>query len=219
MRDQAEGDAVEVLVEALRSRLAVGQTLPAERLLAEELSVKRHRLRAALGALRAAGSSPRPSPAAVPSSRRRWTSRARPIRSRSSSCASCWSPRWPVWRRCAPRPPRSHASSGRRHTPSLAAAAATDLAFHLAVAAGARNGWRPELYAQLRRIGRDARLSVAGMGQPCQARVQQRDAEHRAVADAIAERDPGARRGRDAGTSARGAATGDGTAVAGPDGS
>jgi DNA-binding FadR family transcriptional regulator len=30
------------------------------------------------------------------------------------------------------------------------------------------------------------------MGQPCQARVQQRDAEHRAVADAIAERDPGA---------------------------
>jgi DNA-binding FadR family transcriptional regulator len=62
-------------------------------------------------------------------------------------------------------------------TPSDASGA--DLSFHFAVAAGARNGLAAALYAQLRGIGRDARL-------------RERDAEHRAVADAIAARNPAA---------------------------
>jgi DNA-binding FadR family transcriptional regulator len=192
MRDQAESDAVEVLVEALRGRLAAGQTLPAERLLAEELSVKRHRVRAALGALRAAGELAPAQPG------------RRPQQPQAVDLARSTNPVEVVELRLVLEPALARLAALRASpaevarieraatTPSLAVAPATDLAFHLAVAAGARNGLASELYAQLRRIGRDARLSVAGMGQPCLSRVQQRDAEHRAVADAIAARDPGA---------------------------
>ena len=44
----------------------------------------------------------------------------------------------------------------------------------------------------LRRIGRDARLQLGHARPLCPARIQQRDAEHRAVVDAIAARDPDA---------------------------
>ena len=76
-------------------------------------------------------------------------------------------------------------------TPSDASAGA-DLSFHFAVAAGARNGLAAELYAQLRGIGRDSRLREREPRPDSEAWVRERDAEHRAVAEAIAARNPAA---------------------------
>ena len=66
-----------------------------------------------------------------------------------------------------------------------------DFAFHLAVVGAARNHLAGELYRMLRQLGVDARVRIAGTGAPtCPKRIAQRDAEHRAVAEAIARRDP-----------------------------
>jgi DNA-binding GntR family transcriptional regulator len=66
---------------------------------------------------------------------------------------------------------------------------ANDLAFHKAIAAGARNNLAASLYFLLREIGRDARLRLGRNAPVCPVRLQQRNAEHAAVAEAIAARD------------------------------
>ncbi len=192
MRDQADDESAEALLEVLRGRLAAGHALPAERMLAEELAVKRHRLRMALSALRAAGELAPARPG------------RRPRQPHTVDLAGSTNPVEVVELRLVLEPALARLAALRASpsevirieraalTPALAAAAATDLAFHSAVATGARNGLAAELYGQLRAIGRDARLCVAGLAEPCPSRVQQRDAEHRAVAEAIAARDPDA---------------------------
>ncbi|MGH8667977.1 MAG: FCD domain-containing protein, partial [Burkholderiales bacterium] len=66
---------------------------------------------------------------------------------------------------------------------------AIDLAFHKAIAAGARNHLAAGLYLLLREIGRDARLKLGRNAPVCPKRLIQRNAEHKAVAAAIAARD------------------------------
>src|SRR5690606_26187114 len=66
---------------------------------------------------------------------------------------------------------------------------AADLAFHMAVATGARNGLAVELYNLLRRVGTDARVRLGANDVICAKRLQQRDAEHRIIAGTIAARD------------------------------
>lgn len=178
------------LVEVLRARLAGAEPLPAERALAAELGVKRHRLRAALGQLRARGELPPARPG------------RRPRRPPASDLACVTNPFEVVELRLAIEPVLARLAALRASpieiarieraasTPSDASAGTADLAFHNAVAAGARNGLAAELYAQLRRIGRDARLRERDPAPACPTWVRNRDAEHRAVADAIAARNP-----------------------------
>jgi GntR family transcriptional repressor for pyruvate dehydrogenase complex len=69
---------------------------------------------------------------------------------------------------------------------------AADLNFHKTIAASTRNGLAAALYTLLRQIGTDVRVRLGnGAGSNAQ-RIVQRDFEHRAVAEAIAARDPDA---------------------------
>jgi DNA-binding FadR family transcriptional regulator len=64
-----------------------------------------------------------------------------------------------------------------------------DLTFHTLVAASSGNALARDIYALLRRVGSDLRIVVSPPRAPCPNRLRQRDAEHRAVAAAIAARD------------------------------
>ncbi|MFZ5671472.1 MAG: FadR/GntR family transcriptional regulator [Pseudomonadota bacterium] len=65
-----------------------------------------------------------------------------------------------------------------------------DLRFHKAVADAARNGLASEFYRLLRAVGTDSRLRLGLPASVCPKRRAERDAEHRAIANAIAARDP-----------------------------
>lgn len=65
-----------------------------------------------------------------------------------------------------------------------------DLVFHKAVADGARNGLAGEFYRLLRAVGTDSRIRLGVPTNICPKRRAERDAEHRAIAQAIAQRDP-----------------------------
>ena len=62
--------------------------------------------------------------------------------------------------------------------------------FHRAVAAGSRNILASTVYGLLRQVGRDGRIRLSNGGRTCPNRIRQRDAEHAAIAAAIAARDP-----------------------------
>jgi DNA-binding FadR family transcriptional regulator len=66
----------------------------------------------------------------------------------------------------------------------------SDLQFHKAVADGARNGLAREFYRLLRAVGTDSRIRLGLPASVCPKRRAERDAEHRAIAKAIAARDP-----------------------------
>ncbi len=182
-------DGTEALARLLRRRIAGGEPLPPERALAAELSVKRHRLRAALIALRQEGAVAPPR-----------IGRRRRAPASGEDLIRCTNPLEVVELRLVFEPALARLAALRaspqevtRIERAATTAAGTDrgeadLAFHLAIASGARNGLAGELYAQLRRIGRDARLAVAA-APACPERVRERDAEHRAIATAIAARD------------------------------
>ncbi len=178
--------AADGLLEALRARAASGEPLPSERALAAAFGVKRHRLRAALDVLRAEGG----------------IGRARPGRRAAGGGAddlvALTNPAEVAELRLALEPalarlaavrasPVEVARITRAATTGDAAPGAADLAFHLAVASAARNGLAAELYARIRRVGRDVRVSIASGS--CPVALRRRDAEHRAVAAAIAARD------------------------------
>jgi DNA-binding FadR family transcriptional regulator len=65
-----------------------------------------------------------------------------------------------------------------------------DLAFHKLVAAASGNALAADLYSLLRKVGSDVRVRVQNTAPSCPNRLAQRDQEHRAVAEAIAARDP-----------------------------
>ena len=67
---------------------------------------------------------------------------------------------------------------------------AADLNFHKLIAASSGNKLAASLYDLLRRIARDARLKLNGSRPALPKRIQQRDTEHRAIAQAIVARDP-----------------------------
>jgi GntR family transcriptional regulator, transcriptional repressor for pyruvate dehydrogenase complex len=176
----------EALLARLRARLAAGEALPAERVLAEEFGIKRHRLRSVLLRLREAGELGTPRPG------------RRPRRPASEDLVRGTNPVEVVELRLMLEPALARLAALRASPLEVARiaraaeAVGDDLPFHLAVAAGARNGLAAEVYAQIRRIGRDARLNLPTAASACPARARQRDAEHRAVAEAIAAREPDA---------------------------
>ena len=175
------------LVAAIRAKIASGNSLPAERALAEAFSVKRHRVRGALEVLRNAGE----------------IGPARPGRRselRTDDLVHLTNSVEVTELRLLLEPGLARLAAVRASpvevarvlraatTPSGERAGEADLAFHLAVAGAARNGLAAELYTRVRRVGRDVRVSIAGRT-TCPNALRQRDAEHRAVAEAIAARD------------------------------
>jgi DNA-binding FadR family transcriptional regulator len=69
---------------------------------------------------------------------------------------------------------------------------AADLAFHKAIATSTGNKLAATFYGLLRQVGSDARLRLVRTAPSCPKRITQRDSEHRAIAEAIATRDPDA---------------------------
>jgi GntR family transcriptional regulator, transcriptional repressor for pyruvate dehydrogenase complex len=188
----ADPERVDLIVAAIRDIIARGDPVPPERILAERLNVKRHRLRSALEVLRNEGE-------IGPSRLGR-----RPIAPPppdGNDIARCTNPIEVIEMRLVIEPGLARLAALRASpleisrieaaatTPSSADYGAADLAFHMAVAAGARNSLGIELYSLLRRIGTDARVRLGAGDAVCATRIQQRDAEHRAIAAAIAARD------------------------------
>ncbi len=185
--DNQGGD--EPLLCALRDLIAAGHASTSERTLAGELGVTRHRLRQALGALRAQGEIAPPP-------------RRRPVgASQGESMVRGTNPIEVIELRMALEPALARLTALRATPFDIARieraattsanmdTGAADLAFHRLIAAASGNGLAAEFYALLRRVGTDVRLRVASSGPVCPNRLRQRDAEHRAIAAAIAARD------------------------------
>jgi DNA-binding FadR family transcriptional regulator len=168
-------------------RLARGEALPAERTLADQYGVKRHRVRQALALLREQGeldSSPRDNVAD------------------GESMIRSTNPVEVIELRMALEPALARLAAVRATPLEIARimrAATTlsdtqrstqDLVFHKLVAAASGNGLAADVYALLRKVGSDARVRVQSSDPQCPNRLAQRDQEHRAVAEAIAARDP-----------------------------
>ncbi|HSU43043.1 MAG TPA: FCD domain-containing protein [Casimicrobiaceae bacterium] len=189
MRDQAQPQAPDVstLARRLRERLAGGETLPAERALAGQYAVKRHRVRQALALLREQGD--------LDSSRRSGAADGEAL-IRSTN------PLEVIEVRLALEPALARLAAVRATpleiarimraatTPSDMQRSTADLVFHKLVAAASGNGLAADLYALLRKVGADARVRVQSTAPPCPNRLAQRDQEHHGVAEAIAARDP-----------------------------
>lgn len=186
-------DGLAAIVDAVRGILAQGHGTPSERALADQLNVKRHQLRRALDQLRLSGEL-EPARAGRPR-----TTAPR----RGEDLARDTNPVEIIELRMLLEPALARLAAMRASpfeitriqraasTPAGAMAGAADLAFHKAVAAGARNSLAIELYALIRQVATDARVRFGNSDNPsCPNRLRQRDAEHKLIADAIAARDP-----------------------------
>lgn len=192
MRNQARPEAskepsITTLARQLRTRLSSGEALPAERALAEQYGVKRHRVRQALAQLREQGdldSSPRAN-AVDGESMIRSTNPIEVIELRLALEPA-------LARLAAVRATPLEIARIMRAatTPSDAQRSTQDLVFHKLVAAASGNGLAADLYALLRKVGSDARVRVQSSDPQCPNRLAQRDQEHHGVAEAIAARDP-----------------------------
>ncbi len=193
---EREQERLRPIIDAVRGILAETGAMPAERLIAGQLQVKRHTLRRALEALRANGE-------LLPARTGRRPCAAPRV---GSGLASGTNPLEIIELRTVLEPPlarlaalrASPAEIGRiwraATTPPDAVPGAVDLAFHRAVAHGSRNTLGAELYTLLRHVATDTRLRIGGAEalRQCPKRIAERDAEHAAIADAIARRDPDA---------------------------
>jgi GntR family transcriptional regulator, transcriptional repressor for pyruvate dehydrogenase complex len=193
LRQARDEGAFNRLMEILRERFATEGCLPAERTMAKQLNVKRHQLRGALEVLRANGE-------IGPPASRRGGSGLR----REESLIRSTNPIEVIEMRLAIEPSLARLAA-LRATPleiariSRAAtttgnvdSGAADLIFHKTIAASTRNNLAAALYTLLRQIGTDVRLRLGNNAGANPQRPAQRDSEHRAVAEAIAARDPDA---------------------------
>ena len=183
---------LEDIITAIRQMQQDGGKLPSERDLADLLKVKRHQLRKALGVLRHSGD-------LGPARARRPTTSPR----HDEELVRVTNPLEVVELRLLIEPGLARLASLRASsfettriieaatTPENASSGEIDFAFHLAIAAAARNQLAVEFYKILRQVGVDARMKVARTAAPtCSKRIAQRDSEHRLSAEAILQRDP-----------------------------
>lgn len=189
---RTSGD-LSALIGQLRALLAQESALPSERALAEQFQVKRHQLRRALEILRADGEM-------VPTESRRkpFTLRGGEALIRSTNPVEVIELRLaiePALARLAAlraTPFAIAAIERAATTPSGEESGAADLVFHKLIATSAGNSLAADVYNLLRQVGTDARLQVESRRPQCPNRTRQRDSEHRAIATAIAARDPAA---------------------------
>jgi DNA-binding FadR family transcriptional regulator len=179
------------LIGQLRALLAEEAILPSERSLAEQLNVKRHQLRRALEVLREGGEM---TPA--DSRRKLFNLRGGEALIRSTNPVEVIELRIviePALARLAAlraTPFAIAAIERAATTPSGEESGAADLTFHKLVSTSAGNSLAADFYNLLRQVGTDARLRVEPRQPQCPSRIKQRDSEHRAIASAIAARDP-----------------------------
>jgi DNA-binding FadR family transcriptional regulator len=173
------------LVALLRALSQQGGRLPAERLLAQQFSVKRHQLRRALSTLRASGDIDQP------------RQRKRSGLLRTEALVRDTNPLEVVEMRLAIEPALARLAALRASPFEIAClqqavaaseagdhSRAADLAFHKTIAAATRNHLAEALYALLREVGTDTRLQLPKL-------LLRRETEHhRAIVNAIAARDP-----------------------------
>jgi DNA-binding FadR family transcriptional regulator len=183
-------DDLHDIVVAVRA-MAAQQRLGSERAMAEALNVKRHQLRRALQALRANGEL---APAAA--------KRKSLVGHNGENLVRATNPIEVIEMRIAIEPFLARLAALRAspfETAAIDQAATTaagvdsgaaDLKFHKLIAASSGNKLAASLYNLLRRVARDARLQLNGSQPACPKRVQQRDAEHYAIAQAIVARNP-----------------------------
>jgi GntR family transcriptional repressor for pyruvate dehydrogenase complex len=182
-------DLHEIIV-AVRA-MAGRQKLGSERAVATALNVKRHQLRRALSALRA-------NDEIAPAKAKR-----KPLAGHNGeSLVRATNPMEVIEMRIAIEPFLARLAALRASPSEMAAideaattAAGTDsgtadLRFHKLIAASSGNKLAASLYDLLRRVASDARLRLNASRPTCPKRIQQRDAEHRAIAQAILRRDP-----------------------------
>lgn len=190
---QERSAGVEHIVAAIRALQKENQELPSERDLAERLNVKRHQLRKALAILRRSGDLQPARARRAPSALPRY----------SEELVRLTNPLEILELRLLMEPGLARLASLRASaleiaritkaatTPAGAEAGPVDLSFHLSIIEAARNHLAGEFYKMLRQVGVDARVRIArNIPTSCPKRVAQRDAEHRLIATAIAERDP-----------------------------
>jgi GntR family transcriptional repressor for pyruvate dehydrogenase complex len=181
------------IVTAIRQVQQDGGKLPSERDLAELLKVKRHQLRKALGVMRHSGDLGPARARRAPTTLPRY----------NEELVRVTNPLEVVELRLLIEPGLARLASLRASsfetariveaatTPENAPSGEIDFAFHLAIAAAARNQLAVEFYKILRQVGVDARMKVARTAAPtCPKRIAQRDGEHRVIAEAILQRDP-----------------------------
>lgn len=178
------------IVLAVRA-MATRQKLGSERAMAEALNVKRHQLRRALQALRANGE-------IAPAEAKR-----KPLVGHNGEyLVRDTNPMEVIEMRIAIEPFLARLAALRASPFEMAAieeaattaagtdSGAADLKFHKLIAASSGNKLAASLYSLLRRVASDARLRLNASRPVCPKRTQQRDAEHRAIAQAILARDP-----------------------------
>ncbi len=179
------------LANVLRQWVAEKRAFPSERILAQQLNVKRHQLRKALQALKVSGELPASSPRKLPSSSKSGAALVRgtnPLEVLELRLAL-----EPVLARLAAlRATPLDIANIERAATTLAGteSGSADLAFHKLIAAATHNTLAADFYALLRQVGSDSRLRVESPKSHCPDRLRQRDEEHHAIAAAIASRDP-----------------------------
>jgi GntR family transcriptional regulator, transcriptional repressor for pyruvate dehydrogenase complex len=178
------------IVAAVRAMVAQ-QKLGSERAIAEALNIKRHQLRRALQALRTNGE-------IAPAEAKRKSLTAQ----NGENLVRVTNPMEVIEMRIAIEPFLARLAALRASPFEIAAigkAATTganvdsgvaDLKFHELVAAASGNKLATSLYSLLRRVARDSRMRLSVPNPSCPKRTQQRDIEHRVIAQAILARDP-----------------------------
>lgn len=180
---------MERTLAALRALISKGADLPSERELARQMRVNRHQIRRALEVLREANE-------LAPAAQRR----AAAVIGRGAMLARDTNPLEVIEVRMALEPALARLAAVRASPLDIARiqraavvadgdAGSNDLAFHKAIGAAAGNKLAAGLYFLVREIGRDARLKLGRNAPVPPQRLAQRNAEHRAVAEAIAARD------------------------------
>lgn len=204
---EKQQEKLEQLVKQITKLKSAKGGLPAERVLAEKLNVKRHLLRLALQMMRDRGDIPPARPG------RRITSgkpRTQPVAAsndpvstfigsdlvRSTNPLEVMEMRMmlePALARLAAlraSPEEIAAIKAAASTPNDISPSEADQRFHRAIAVGSRNSLVSELFVLLNQVASDSRLRFAESDEETTLeRIAQRDREHHQIADAIANRD------------------------------
>jgi DNA-binding FadR family transcriptional regulator len=185
MRDASSG--LDATIATLRRLRGSGEALPAERALAERLGIKRHQLRRAIARLRDAGEWPQPprqdAIALTRAALRQLVEGTSPVDVLEVRLAL-----EPALVRLAALRASPAELAGLRQALPRGDAREADIAFHDRIAAATRNGLAVALLRLVGEISRDSRMQL----QLPPFTLQREAAEHHAILDAIAARDPDA---------------------------